>query len=435
MGMDFVRGIMAHHHLKSGYGRLVDRLNRHPQGVAESDTLYKILKVLFSEQEAALVAALPVRPFTIDKAATLWKIPTDHARSLLETLADRSILVDLPAPNGACHYFLPPPVVGFFEFSLMRVRNDIDQKVLSELFHQYMNVEEDFVKALFCEGTTRFGRAFVREEALSAENALHVLDYERASHVIDTARTIGVSLCYCRHMAEHLGRDCTAPKSICLSFNGAADLLVRHQNARSIDRTECHALLAEAKEHNLVQFGENARHDIGYICNCCGCCCEAMTAARKFGLMHPVHTTNFLPKIDPATCSGCGKCVSVCPVEAMTLEKNESPNGSKRLATLNGDQCLGCGVCVRVCSRQALSLESRPERVITPVNMLHRLVLMAVERGTLQHLIFDNHAAYGHRGLAALFGALLKLPLIKRHLAEKQLKSRYVTHFFERMME
>ncbi len=37
-------------------------------------------------------------------------------------------------------------MAGFFEFALMRTRGDIDQKYLSELYYQYMNVEEDFVR-------------------------------------------------------------------------------------------------------------------------------------------------------------------------------------------------------------------------------------------------------------------------------------------------
>jgi hypothetical protein len=94
---------------------------------------------------------------------------------------------------------MPPPMAGFFEFSLMRYRNDIDQKTLSELFYQYMNVEEGFIKDLFTNGETQLGRVFVNEEVLSGENALHVLDYERASEVIKTAGSIGIGLCYCRH--------------------------------------------------------------------------------------------------------------------------------------------------------------------------------------------------------------------------------------------
>jgi hypothetical protein len=58
-------------------------------------------------------------------------------------------------------YVLPPPMAGFFEFSLMRIRGDIDQKTLSELFHQYLSVEDDFIKDLFREGDLeRVGTVF-----------------------------------------------------------------------------------------------------------------------------------------------------------------------------------------------------------------------------------------------------------------------------------
>ena len=82
-------------------------------------------------------------------------------------------------------------MAGFFEFSLMRVRSDIDQKALSELFYQYLNVEETFIKALFTHGETQLGRVFVHEPSLTTENALHVLDYERASEVIRSASHSG----------------------------------------------------------------------------------------------------------------------------------------------------------------------------------------------------------------------------------------------------
>ena len=65
---------MAHHTLKSGYPQLVDRLNRFPQGAPPSETLYKILAMLFSEREAGLVALLPIKPFTAEQASRVWKL-------------------------------------------------------------------------------------------------------------------------------------------------------------------------------------------------------------------------------------------------------------------------------------------------------------------------------------------------------------------------
>ena len=417
---------MAHSTLKTSFSELADRLNRFPQGAPKSDLLFKILSMLFSEEEAGLVSLMPIKPFTAKKASDIWKKAPAETQNILDELAGRGILVDIEQ-NGESVYALPPPMAGFFEFSLMRVREDIDQKVLSELFYQYINVEEDFIRALFTRGETQLGRTFVHEPVLSEENALHVLDYERASEVIETASHIGVGRCYCRHKMEHVGKACSAPQDICMTFNITAASLTKHGVARAVDKQECHDLLQQAYELNLVQFGENVREQVNFICNCCGCCCEAMIAARRFAILNPVHTTNFIPVVNEENCNGCSKCVNVCPVEAMTLISANNPHKPRmKVARLNHERCLGCGVCVRSCAKDSLSLESRPKRVLTPLNGTHRAVVMAIERGKLQNLIFDNQALWSHRAMAAIFGVILKLPPIKQALASKQLKSRYL---------
>ncbi len=201
---------MAHHTTKSNYTNLVDRLNRFPQGAPPSKLLDKILEMLFSEKEAHLVSLLPIKPFNCKKASKIWKMSLSKTQKILDELASRAILVDIDQ-KGETQYALPPPMAGFFEFSMMRVRHDIDQKVLSELFYQYLNIEEDFVKDLFTLGETQLGRVFVHEPVLSNENAIHVLDYERASEVIKTASHMGISTCYCRHKMHHVGKACDSP--------------------------------------------------------------------------------------------------------------------------------------------------------------------------------------------------------------------------------
>jgi ferredoxin len=443
---------MAHVTSRSAYQRLGDRLNRFPQGAPPSELLYRILEMLFSEREAGLVAQLPIRPFTAKKAAAIWGISEAEAHRVLDGLASRAILLDMETPDGAV-YVLPPPMAGFFEFSMMRVRDDIDQKLLSELLYQYVTVEDDFILSLFTNGQTHLGRVFVNEAALSETDrrdrrastsaqtdqgaapgagSLHVLDYERASEVIDTSEHMGVGVCYCRHKMEHVGRACDAPKGICMTFGGTADSLIRHGHARRVDRVEGMDLLQEAYAHNLVQFGENVRDDVSFVCNCCGCCCEAMIAARRFGMLNPVHTTNFLPHVADELCNGCGKCVNVCPVEAMTLVSANDPHRPrKRKAALDADICLGCGVCTRVCPTDGLWLESRAERVLTPVNTLHRTILMAIERGRLADCIFDNRALFSHRAMAAVLGVILRLPPTKQAMATEQMRSRYLVTLLE----
>ncbi len=424
---------MAHTVEHSAYQRLTERLNRFPQGAPPSELLTKILMVLFDRQEAQRVSLLPIRPFSASRAARIWRLSESETRKILDSLASKALLVDFEIA-GEMQYVLPPPMAGFFEFSLMRIRDDIDQKLLGELFYEYLNVEEDFVRELFTRGQTQLGRAYVHEPVLSAENALYVLDYERASSVIETATHRGISMCYCRHKMMHKGRACDAPMHICMTFNTSAESLIRHGHARAVDVSEGLDLLAKAYESNLVQFGENVRKGVNFICNCCGCCCEAMIAARRFAVMQPIHTTNFLPEVQEDTCSGCGKCVALCPVEALAIVSANDPHRpKKKVARIDEDRCLGCGVCVRACTKSdSLSLVSRPQRVITPLNGTHRAVVMALERGKLQHLIFDNRVLWHHRALAAVLGAILRLSPIDRILATQQVKSRYLEALVER---
>ncbi|HEX8910232.1 MAG TPA: 4Fe-4S dicluster domain-containing protein [Anaeromyxobacteraceae bacterium] len=423
---------MAHHASRSVYDRLTDRLNRFPQGAPPSESLLRILQMLFSEREAALVAVLPIRPFTAATAAARWKVSEVEARRALDGLAARALLVDMER-EGELEYVLPPPMAGFFEFSMMRVRGDLDQKALAELFHQYLNVEEDFVRALFAGGETQLGRTFVDETALAPDDALHVLDFERASEVVRTATHRGVGLCYCRHKMEHLGRACAAPREICMTFNASAEALVRHGHARALEVAEALDLLEQARAGGLVQFGENVRESVNFICNCCGCCCEAMIAARRFAALHPIHTTHFLPAVDGAACTGCERCVRACPVEAMAAVSANDPRRPRRtVARVDEERCLGCGVCVRACAAGAIALRERGARQLTPLNGAHRAVLMAIERGKLQDLVFDNRLLWSHRALAALLGVILRLPPAKRLLATQQVRSRYLEALLRR---
>jgi len=417
---------MAHLTARSAYAHLVDRLNQFPQGAPPSDLLYRILGLLFTEREAELVAQLPIRPFTAARAAAVWKIPAAEAQVILDQLASKAVLLDLQQGDEQV-YVLPPPMAGFFEFSLMRVRGDIDQRVLSELLYQYLTVEEDFVKALFTTGETQLGRAFVHEPVLTSEQALHVLDYERASSVIGSSRDIGIGLCYCRHKKQHLGQACDAPLGICMTFGGTAGSLIKHEYARRVDAIEALDLLQQARDRRLVQFGENVRQRVAFICNCCGCCCEAMIAAQRFGSLRPIHTTNYLPVVAAQNCKGCGRCVTACPVGAMALVSAQDPRRpKKKRAQLNEQICLGCGVCVAACQKASLTLTTRAEHVITPLNSTHRIVMMAIERGKLQNLIVDHQALASHRAMAAILGVILKLPPIKQALASRQLRSRYL---------
>ena len=462
---------MGHLTSRDAYKNLEDRLNYFTQGAPSSETLTKILNVLFTEKEAKWVARLPIRPFTLKKAAQLWGTSEAKAEKLLDHLCEKGLLVD-SYDHGVRKFVLPPPMIGFFEFSLMRTRGDIDQKYLSELFYQYINVEEDFIKDLFLGMDTKLGRVFVNEPVLMTEKTNHILNYERATHMIEEADFIGVGTCFCRHKNYHLGIPCKlgAPMETCLTFGNVARSLAEHGGyTRPIDKAEAKAILEMSYGYNLVQMGENVREHPAFMCNCCGCCCEALEAVRRFSPMQPIATTNYLPHINRDDCVSCGKCAKVCPILAISMEENAlmtdvakyspaaveaqdpqtagtgqvapaagaeqdapSPTASKKRPVIDTTICLGCGVCARNCPKKAITLQRRPIEVITPVNSTHRFVLQAIEKGTLQNLVFDNQAFANHRAMAGVFGTVLKIPPIKQVLASKQFKCVYLDNLLSR---
>ena len=52
--------------------------------------------------------------------------------------------------------------------------------------------------------------------------------------------------------------------------------------------------------------------------------------------------------VDVEKCTGCGECVDVCPVEAITLEDEK--------AVIDQENCTDCAVCVAECPTEAISV-------------------------------------------------------------------------------
>jgi len=111
---------MSHHTARESYRKLSERINRFPQGAPPTELLFQILEVLFTPAEAELVALLPIKPFTAETAALLWKKSETEARNILEALASRGMMLDIDSRHGQM-FAMPPPMAGFFEFSMMAI--------------------------------------------------------------------------------------------------------------------------------------------------------------------------------------------------------------------------------------------------------------------------------------------------------------------------
>lgn len=398
------------------YQLLQQRLDYNLTGAPESPVFLAILKLLFTPEEAALARQIPLRPTKLSVLAARMGMAPAVLRDQIAVMAERGLVFDLEH-QGDCYVVLAPVVIGFFEFVFMRIRPDLPMGELARLFESYMFQDERFARDVF-SGPTQLGRSLVREEALPAGDFSEVLDWEKTSALIGGATVIGLSLCACRHKAEHLGKQCAAPQDTCLTLNGGAELLIRKGMARPITADQALNIVAECKQAGLMQIGDNVQQQPGFICNCCSCCCGMLQAMKTFDIRNAVVTSNWLAAIDASRCTGCGLCVKACPVEALS---------AGRPVSCEEDLCLGCGVCHSVCPRGAIRMTARPQRVLVPETTFDKLVTMAIERKKLANFLFDDPSRLSHRALGRLASIVERSAPVQALLAKQSVKSAFLT--------
>ncbi len=400
------------------YRLLQRRLDRNVTGAPDSAVFMKILKLLFSPGEADLARRMPTAFTPLGRLSRRLGIPPEELDGKLTAMAGKGLVVDFEV-DGRRYFSLAPVVIGFFEFTFMRAPGDLPMKELAHLFEEYMMGDDRFIRSVM-EGQTQIGRALVREESIPDVDFSEVLDWERATHVVESATAIGVARCQCRHKAEHVGKACQAPQEVCLSFNYAADYTVRHGFARAVTRQEAMKILEQSKDAGLAQIGDNVKRKLSYICNCCGCCCGMISSMKRFNIRNGVVTSNWMMEIDSSKCKGCGKCVHSCPLEAISLDSGVRGGNT---AVCDAGLCLGCGVCYSACKFGAISMKNRPKRILTPETAFDRVVAMAVERGKLASLLFEDPEKISHRALGRVINILEKSPPFKALLAVEPLRS------------
>ncbi len=425
---------MGHLAAKEAYRKLRERLDRFPVGAPGRTTIFEILKVIYQPEVAELASRLPLRPTSLGGIARRLGMPEEELRPRLEAMADKGLVLDLDM-GGKMRYLLAPTIVGIFEFSMMRVRQDIDQKKLAGLLHLYLLEERDFADSFARSARTTPFRTLIHEPTLP-ENFTEVLDWEKATCLVEAASRLAVGLCHCRHVKHHVGEDCQLFRlESCLTLGAGAEYLLRHHLAREISRQEALELLAETREKGMVHIADNVQQRPSFICQCCGCCCEVLGGLKRFRLFEDTFSSNFEARPDESACTGCRKCLRACPVGAIEMiEKRHKVKGKniRLMARVNPDLCLGCGVCALRCESDSMKMQPRPQRRIVPENTFARVLAMALEQGKLGKMLLADAEFLGAGALGAMIDAILRLGPAQQLLARDQLRSRFVDFVLRR---
>ncbi len=404
------------------YRLLQQRLDRNVTGAPDSPAFRRILRLLFTPDEARLAYRIP-QFISLRARAHRTDVAVDDLDTMVTEMARKGLVIDVERA-GERYVSLAPVVIGFYEFTFMRVRDDAPMKELAELFEQYFD-DGVFPRAIF-RRNTQIGRSLVREEHLPEEPSVEVLDWERATSIVRSARSVGVSLCPCRHHARLAGRGCDAPLRTCLTFDGAADALVHAGIAESITNDEGLAILDESKAAGLAQTADNVQQGVSYICNCCGCCCGMMRSIKTFGIPNGIVSSNWIAEVDHAVCHGCGKCVKACPVDAIHLEPTAGKGLRRNWAIIDSEKCLGCGVCQDVCRWGARAMVPRERRASIPATMFDRVMAMAIERGKLGDMLLDQTDGWSAHALARVLHVFEQTPVAKAMVALEPLRSTFL---------
>lgn len=318
---------------------------------------FDLAQELFTPEEADLAAKMPLNPTTAETLAReISGVDPKKVEIILESMANKGLVITRQQ-GEVRNYSVMPLLPGIFEMQFMKGEVSDRTKKLARLFEDYFNVAPERAVA---NGASLPAFPFARVISVEAEipAGVDIHPYDRVSEYISMADYIAVSVCYCRHHGELLGRPCDKPKEVCLIFGPQAKFIDERGFGRLVSKEEAVEVLDRCEDAGLVHCSTNISKYIDFICNCCDCHCFILQSIKNSAIPSMGANSSFIMNVDEEECIGCGDCTVRCQMDALIMKDD--------IVVRDFQRCIGCGLCISVCPTEALRLELREGALVPP---------------------------------------------------------------------
>lgn len=336
------------------YKRLANHLFELEMAYPRNEGLEEILKENFTPREAEVALAfpnntIPLEPVPVDEIVARSSLPKEEVVEILEKISTRGLFFRGKTKEGETGYALLQRGFGFPQTFFWKGEKTPFVKKMAKMVSNYYGGKA--LRDTVANAETKAYQFIPLNETIEPEMQA-VYPFTMLEQVIDKARTIAVAHCPCRLRGELEGKGCDHLLEACLKFDELAEDIIAKGLAREITKVEAKEIIKKTEEQGLVHFVDNALGDVKHNCNCCGCHCWALNPIKERKVPRDViMATYFLRETDEAECTGCGACVDLCPVEALSMD-DEFP-------VVEEDWCVGCGVCIPPCPSGAAKLKKK----------------------------------------------------------------------------
>jgi len=347
------------------YRKLQQHLDRQPVGFPPSadGADIRLLKHVFSPQEAAIATCLGHEPQTVE--AIFHR--AIHMVSSMDALKNHLTAMVKKGGIECCQkkhetvYANVPLVVGIYEFQVNRLTPEFIRD-----FKAYTS-EKRFGISFLGTGRPQM-RTIPVHKSITPD--LPAAAYDQILCLLEKAEPPFVVLpCICRKKKALQGIPCkqTRREETCMAMGSIAQTLIKMELGRQITKAELMDIISRNQEEGLVLQPSNTQK-IDFLCSCCGCCCSMLSLHKELPLPLDFWETGFRAELSTASCAGCGQCADKCPVQALSFLETANEQKKKARPLIDPDRCIGCGQCVAACRPGAMSLIARSGQVPPPVN-------------------------------------------------------------------